>query len=69
MSSHRQQKKPIRTMPQQVDSQHKDICPTCGHLVPAQITRHKSLGIYVPVWRRGTCKNPDCGTSGGEPAR
>ncbi|MFE0904913.1 hypothetical protein [Streptomyces rochei] len=44
-------------------------CPSCGHHVPAEVTRHKTLGIYVPVWRRGTCHNPDCSAAGPERQR
>lgn len=36
------------------------MCPTCKQSVPAEIHRHKSLGIFVPVWRAGPCENPDC---------
>ncbi|RIH59227.1 hypothetical protein D3C59_29150 [Streptomyces sp. SHP22-7] len=43
--------------------------PSCGHHVPAEVTRHKTLGIYVPVWRRGTCHNPDCSAAGPERQR
>ncbi|MFJ5280982.1 hypothetical protein [Streptomyces parvulus] len=75
MSSHTQQTKQTqqtratRTAPRQSDSQREDICPTCGHTVPAEITRHKTLGIYVPVWGPGTCRNPDCGRSAPDPTR
>ncbi|MEU3703197.1 hypothetical protein AB0E82_12980 [Streptomyces anulatus] len=36
------------------------MCPTCKQPVPSEIHRHKSLGIFVPVWRAGPCENPDC---------
>jgi uncharacterized radical SAM superfamily Fe-S cluster-containing enzyme len=52
-----------RTKTAQVTSEREDVCPSCGHTVPAEVTRHKTLGIYVPVWRRGTCHNPDCATA------
>ncbi|MER7775125.1 hypothetical protein ABTZ21_08945 [Streptomyces sp. NPDC096191] len=67
MSSHTQQTKQTRTAPRQADAQRHDVCPTCGHSVPAEITRHKTLGIYVPVWGPGTCRNPDCGTDAAGP--
>ncbi|MEU6311520.1 hypothetical protein [Streptomyces sp. NPDC047014] len=22
--------------------------------------RHKTLGVFVPVWEQGPCRNPDC---------
>ncbi|WP_324616556.1 hypothetical protein [Streptomyces sp. TN58] len=22
--------------------------------------RHKTLGVFVPVWEPGPCRNPDC---------
>jgi hypothetical protein len=62
MSSHTQKTK----TPRQVDARYEDICPTCGHRVPAEIHRHKTLGIYVPVWGPGTCQNPDCGKRDGD---
>ncbi len=43
---------------------YEDTCPACGHRVPAEIRRHKTLGIYVPVWGPGTCQNPDCREAG-----
>ncbi|MGV0100136.1 hypothetical protein [Streptomyces californicus] len=36
------------------------MCPTCKQPVRSEIHRHKSLGIFVPVWRAGPCENPDC---------
>ncbi|GGS26434.1 hypothetical protein GCM10010221_24620 [Streptomyces parvus] len=36
------------------------MCPTCKQPVSSEIHRHKSLGIFVPVWRAGPCENPDC---------
>ncbi|WP_328504365.1 hypothetical protein OG828_44785 [Streptomyces sp. NBC_00457] len=26
----------------------------------AEITRHKTMGIFVPLWKPGPCHNPDC---------
>ncbi|MGW4837091.1 hypothetical protein [Streptomyces globisporus] len=50
-----------------MDSKKRDLhqraafmCPTCKQSVPSEIHRHKSLGIFVPVWRAGPCENPDC---------
>lgn len=35
-------------------------CPTCKQSVPAAIHRHKTLGVFVPVWGPGVCQNRDC---------
>ncbi|GAA3990578.1 hypothetical protein GCM10022384_43140 [Streptomyces marokkonensis] len=51
------------TESRQTPSRREDICPSCGHHVPAEIKRHKTLGIYVPEWHPGTCRNPDCPSS------
>ena len=49
------------------------VCPVCKHPVAAAIQRHKTLGIFVPVWGPGPCRNPDCPAhdagSGEEPAQ
>ncbi|GHB26159.1 hypothetical protein GCM10010346_57280 [Streptomyces chryseus] len=36
------------------------VCPTCEKSVPAAIHRHKTLGVFVPVWGPGACQNRDC---------
>ncbi|WP_395576304.1 hypothetical protein [Streptomyces sp. BK79] len=63
MSSHTRQKTTPQTTTRQTGSERGDICPSCGHHVPAEVQRHKTLGVYVPVWHPGTCRNPDCGAS------
>jgi hypothetical protein len=70
MSSHttRQTTTP-HTTTRQTDSEREDICPSCGHHVPAEVERHKTLGVYVPVWRPGACRNPDCGASASDRRR
>ncbi|QNE76364.1 hypothetical protein F0344_18580 [Streptomyces finlayi] len=35
-------------------------CRVCKQPVEATLTRRKTLGIFVPVWEPGPCKNPDC---------
>ncbi|MFD8982319.1 hypothetical protein [Streptomyces sp. NPDC059564] len=35
-------------------------CPACGSAVDTLVTRRKSLGIFVPQWSPGSCRNPDC---------
>lgn len=37
------------------------VCPVCKR--PLQMIvkrRHKTLGVFVPVWGPGPCRNPDC---------
>lgn len=37
------------------------VCSVCKQ--PLEMTikkRHKTLGIFVPVWGPGPCRNPDC---------
>ncbi|GGO45775.1 hypothetical protein GCM10012286_35050 [Streptomyces lasiicapitis] len=36
------------------------ICPACKQPVASQIKRHKTLGVFVPLWGPGPCRNPDC---------
>ncbi|WP_367038905.1 hypothetical protein [Streptomyces sp. Je 1-332] len=37
-----------------------DVCPACHEPVTAELTRHKTMGIYVPQWKPGPCHNPSC---------
>ncbi|WP_308406349.1 hypothetical protein [Streptomyces sp. AC602_WCS936] len=66
MTSHMQKTKTGAKTRQTEAPRENDVCPSCGHHVPAEVSRHKTLGIYVPVWHRGTCLNPDCPESGQE---
>lgn len=36
------------------------VCPACGQHVATVVRRHKTLGAFVPVWRPGPCRNPQC---------
>ncbi|WUN94609.1 hypothetical protein OHT51_11230 [Streptomyces sp. NBC_00299] len=37
------------------------VCPVCKQPLDMTIKRrHKTLGIFVPVWGPGPCHNPDC---------
>ncbi|MFI8090639.1 hypothetical protein ACIF9R_20330 [Streptomyces sp. NPDC086080] len=36
------------------------VCDACRQPVDTVVERHKTLGIYVPVWTAGPCHNPDC---------
>ncbi|ARE74632.1 hypothetical protein ACFVZ8_03085 [Streptomyces sp. NPDC059558] len=38
----------------------QQACPACGRRVDTVVRRRKSLGIFIPVWGRGPCRNPDC---------
>ncbi|MET9688562.1 hypothetical protein ABZY81_08810 [Streptomyces sp. NPDC006514] len=38
----------------------QQMCPACGRRVDTVVRRRKSLGIFIPVWGRGPCRNPDC---------
>lgn len=44
--------------PQAGHEQH--TCPACGKPVETVIRRRKSLGVFVPEWVAGPCRNPDC---------
>ncbi|MCJ0871455.1 hypothetical protein [Streptomyces sp. AP-93] len=35
-------------------------CPACGSPVDTMVGRRKSLGIFVPVWTPGPCRNREC---------
>ncbi|GAA2537333.1 MULTISPECIES: hypothetical protein [Streptomyces] len=35
-------------------------CPSCKQPVDAVVERHKTMGIFVPVWIAGPCHNPRC---------
>ncbi len=45
------------------------VCPTCKQPVAKTIYRHKSLGVWVPAWGRGPCRNPDCSQFAVDPRR
>ncbi|GHH42876.1 hypothetical protein HNQ79_002359 [Streptomyces candidus] len=35
-------------------------CPTCKGSVPVVAHRHKTLGVFVPVWGPGPCPHREC---------
>jgi len=39
------------------------VCPACNNPVTWVVTRHKTMGVYVPQWKLGPCTNPSCPTS------
>ncbi|MFB7407119.1 MULTISPECIES: hypothetical protein [unclassified Streptomyces] len=37
------------------------VCPVCKQPVTTTVKkRHKTLGVFVPVWRPGPCHNSEC---------
>ncbi|MFC8272709.1 hypothetical protein ACFUJR_09230 [Streptomyces sp. NPDC057271] len=45
----------------EVGPQGKLFCPVCKQNVDAVVKRrHKTLGLFVPVWGPGPCRNPEC---------
>ncbi|MFD3377349.1 hypothetical protein [Streptomyces sp. NPDC058697] len=37
------------------------VCPVCKHPLDMSIKkRHKTLGVFVPVWGPDPCQNPEC---------
>ncbi|MFE1834151.1 hypothetical protein [Streptomyces sviceus] len=45
-----------------MDSDERD-CPVCGQPVETVVRRHKTLGVWVPLWTSGPCHNPECEAS------
>ncbi|MEU3789269.1 hypothetical protein AB0F07_05645 [Streptomyces fructofermentans] len=44
------------------------VCPVCKQPVETVVHRHKTLGVFVPVWGRGPCVNTECGEYRGRAA-
>lgn len=44
----------------ETEPQSGHVCPACKHPVSAEITRHKTMGVFVPLWKPGPCHNPPC---------
>lgn len=38
----------------------ESVCPVCEQSVDTVVRRHKTLGVFVPVWGPGPCHNPGC---------
>ncbi|MEV2194385.1 hypothetical protein AB0I02_25860 [Streptomyces phaeochromogenes] len=36
------------------------VCPVCKQAVDTVVRRHKTLGVFVPLWGAGPCQNPQC---------
>ncbi|MGR4882063.1 hypothetical protein ACIPUC_22080 [Streptomyces sp. LARHCF249] len=56
MAGEKQQQETVA--PQAGHEQH--TCPACGSPVETVIRRRKSLGVFVPEWVAGPCRNPQC---------
>ncbi|MFJ8861127.1 hypothetical protein ACIRD8_22195 [Streptomyces sp. NPDC102451] len=44
----------------QTDRQAEYVCPACKQPVATVLARHKTLGIFVPLWGAGPCHNTEC---------
>ncbi|MFK4068639.1 hypothetical protein [Streptomyces sp. NPDC029674] len=40
--------------------QDEPVCEACGGPVGTAIRRRKVLGVFVPVWGPGPCRNAQC---------
>nr|WP_079074459.1 hypothetical protein [Streptomyces atriruber] len=40
--------------------QDEPVCAACGGPVGTAIRRRKVLGVFVPVWGPGPCRNEQC---------
>ncbi|AQT70479.1 MULTISPECIES: hypothetical protein [Streptomyces] len=36
------------------------LCPSCRQQLPATVQRHKTMGVYVPLYADAPCTNPAC---------
>ena len=44
------------------------VCPACEQPLTMTVTRrHKTLGVFVPVWGPASCHNPHCSEYMAEP--
>ncbi|MEV0257487.1 hypothetical protein AB0H82_24925 [Streptomyces sp. NPDC050732] len=41
-------------------AQDEPVCAACGGPVGTAIRRRKVLGVFVPVWGPGPCRNAQC---------
>lgn len=40
--------------------QSRHVCRSCKQPVDSVLERHKTMGVYVPVWVAGPCHQPRC---------
>ncbi|MEU9190889.1 hypothetical protein AB0D14_41625 [Streptomyces sp. NPDC048484] len=38
----------------------ESVCPVCKQSVDTVVRRHKTLGVFVPVWGPGPCRDSRC---------
>ncbi|HCA85567.1 MAG TPA: hypothetical protein DEQ61_08755 [Streptomyces sp.] len=50
----------MRSNERETASQAGHVCPACKHPVTAELKRHRTMGIFVPIWKPGPCHNPSC---------
>ncbi|MEV0220185.1 hypothetical protein [Streptomyces sp. NPDC050704] len=36
------------------------VCPVCKQPVDTVVRRHKTMGVFVPIWGPGPCQNLRC---------
>ncbi|MFJ3519245.1 hypothetical protein [Streptomyces sp. NPDC090131] len=36
------------------------LCPSCKQPLPTTVQRHKTMGVYVPLYADAPCNNPSC---------
>lgn len=36
------------------------VCRSCKQPVDTVVERHKTMGVYAPIWTAGPCHNPHC---------
>ncbi|WP_411101941.1 hypothetical protein [Streptomyces sp. cmx-4-9] len=58
MAGDEQQRAHERAAPQAGHGQQ--TCPACGGAVDTVVRRHKSLGVFVPEWVPGPCRDREC---------
>ncbi|MBT2479173.1 formate dehydrogenase accessory protein FdhE [Streptomyces sp. ISL-94] len=59
MAGEQHEQHPHETVAPQAGHEQQ-TCPACGSPVKTVVRRHKSLGIFVPQWAPGPCRNPEC---------
>ncbi|MFJ8596339.1 hypothetical protein [Streptomyces sp. NPDC093598] len=44
----------------QATTSSRYVCSSCKQPVDAVVERHKTMGVFVPLWTAGPCHNPRC---------
>lgn len=50
----------MRTQKRGATPKAKYVCPTCDQPVSTVAERHKTMGVFFPIWVAGPCHNPQC---------